>query len=213
MSNLLTERRFVSAELRATNVAGKRFIRGYAARYNSPTDAVVSKSLGFQERCGKGCFARAIRERQDVRLLQNHDPNLLMSRTANGSLLLRDDDQGLWFEGSIPDTTAGSDLYAMIQSGLINQCSFSFIPKADRWGKDERTGMVTRELVDLDLLDVSAVTFPCYTTTSVEADERFRSLCFPNGVPAEVQSRMKQQPYLSDEQWTMQARIRLALLD
>lgn len=61
--------------------------------------------------------------------------------------------------------------------------------RKDKWGTetdpaDKARTIQIRELHDVDLLDVSAVTFPAYPQTSVSAIDT-RSL-FPDGVPEEL---------------------------
>jgi uncharacterized protein len=201
------ERRFLPGlEIRAAMKSGKRTISGYAAVFNSPS----SPLLGFTEYCKPGCFSRALKEKQDVRCLQNHDPNLLLGRTTNRTLTLREDGKGLWYECELPDTQAGRDTFSLVQRGDMSQCSFSFIPKKDKWGKDRNAAgnsKQIRDLLDVDLLDVSPVTYPVYEATAVtssrdedcgddedceditEPKGMLRSM-FPNGIPPEIRSHV-----------------------
>ena len=52
-------------------------IRGHAAVF----DQLSSDLGGFRERIATGAFARAIRERHDVRALHNHYPDRVLGRT------------------------------------------------------------------------------------------------------------------------------------
>jgi HK97 family phage prohead protease len=192
------ERRFISThELRAATVNGKLQIRGYASVFNSPTDDMSTKQLGFRECVKPGAFSRAISEKQDVRCLVNHDPNQLLGRTKNGTLRLKEDNKGLWYECDMPDTSYARDAYALIKNGTMSQCSFSFILKRDRWSKGS-DGIAERELIDLDALDVSPVTYPVYTDTEVDSvnhdglvNANHVTRMFPEGVPVEMRSRLQ----------------------
>lgn len=166
------QRRSVVAELRT---AGDEFaIIGYAATFNS-----LSKNLGgFKEQIQPGAFARSIRQRADVRCLFNHDSDQILGRTKSGTLQLKEDSTGLWFRCNLnPESQAHKDLYASIKRGDIDQCSFGFTvtPAGQRWqdggAVDDTTGqrLDLRTLTDVDLLDVSPVTFPAYNETSLSA--------------------------------------------
>lgn len=152
------EARFIShAELRTTSDGQ---ITGYAAVFNS-----LSEDLGgFRERIIPGAFRRTIKT-ADVRALINHDPNLVLGRTSAGTLTLEEDANGLKFACKMPAISYASDLMVSIRRGDISQCSFGFSMVEDRWNGD------IRELVDVDLFDVSAVTYPAYPDTSVQARE------------------------------------------
>jgi HK97 family phage prohead protease len=128
-----------------------------------------------------GAFSRAIAERQNCRCLLNHDPSIILGSVSNGTLRLNEDSRGLRFEADLPDTQAARDVHTLVKRGDISQCSFSFIPKREKWGKSGT--VATRDIEDVDLLDVSAVTYPVYTDT--ECDSR---AMFPEGMPIEVRS-------------------------
>jgi hypothetical protein len=95
----------------------------------------------------------------------------------------------LSFDCDMPETQAARDLMASVQRGDIDQCSFGFVVNQDAWsegvdGSGNRT--VLRELLDVDLFDVSPVTYPAYTGTSVSA----RSL-WPDGQPESLEVHLK----------------------
>lgn len=162
------ERRAVATEVRSTK-DGKK-IEGYASVFNT-----LAQLPGFQERMMPGAFTRAIRNNQDVVCLFNHDANFVLGRTTSGTLRLSQDSRGLHYECSLPDTQAARDLHTSIERKDISGCSFAFkIPNdaAQRWS--ERTAadgshFIQRDITDVDLLDVSPVTYPCYQGTHVDA--------------------------------------------
>jgi hypothetical protein len=90
-------------------------ITGYAAKYGK-----WSMDLGgFTERIRKGAFDAAILE-SDVRALKNHDPNLLLGRTASETLRLESNSVGLKFEVDVPNTTTGTDTVEEIRRGDLS---------------------------------------------------------------------------------------------
>lgn len=156
-----TERRaFQLAELRVANTDGKRKIVGYAAVFNT-----LSLDLGgFVERIRPGAFSKTIKT-ADVRALWNHDPNYVLGRTKSGTLRLAEDDKGLRIEIDPPDTTWANDLITSIERGDVDQMSFGFRAIRDEWKKEG--GQTVRELIEVELFDVSPVTFPAYEATQV----------------------------------------------
>jgi Escherichia/Staphylococcus phage prohead protease len=156
MSNI-SYRHLALAELRTS--PSSRTICGYAAVFNQ-----LSQNLGgFREQIAKGTFARALSEGQDVRCLVDHTASKILGRTKAGTLTLREDSHGLEFTVSVPDTSLGNDTLTSVARGDISQCSFGFRCVSDSWSADR----TLRTLEDVDLLDVSLVTYPAYPQTSV----------------------------------------------
>lgn len=146
---------------------GTTSIGGYAAVYYRDGDPTTEFELwpGVRERVVPGAFDRAIRERQDVRGLFNHDPNHVLGRVQSGTLALSADGIGLRYELTLPDTQSGRDVAVMIERGDVSGSSFAFNVVKQSWVRGDDFDV--RELADLDLFDVSPVTFPAYTGTSV----------------------------------------------
>lgn len=147
-------------ELRMDEEARK--IEGYASVFNEETD------IGgmFREVVRPGAFGRAIKEKQDVRALWNHNPDHIIGRTKAGTLSLQEDKKGLRISIDPPDTQFARDLMESIRRGDVDQMSFAFRAVEEQW--TERKGEPSlRELVDLDLYDVSPVTYPAYEGTQV----------------------------------------------
>lgn len=105
----------------------------------------------------------------DVRALIDHDSRLVLGRTIAGTLILDVDEKGL--HGVIkvnPHDTDAMNLYARIQRGDVNQCSFGFdILDEEYTVRPDGTTLATIRKVKL--YEVSVVTFPAYTETSAEA--------------------------------------------
>jgi HK97 family phage prohead protease len=74
-----------------------RKIVGYAAVFDKP-----SEDMGFIEYVRKGAFKKAI-GKSDARALFNHDTDTLpLGRQSAGTLILREDETGLYYEISHP---------------------------------------------------------------------------------------------------------------
>lgn len=157
LSNIVERRFCVDAELRVDGEEGD--ITGYAAIFNR-----YSEDLGFfKEKIKPGAFKKTIKE-NDVRALINHDANLIIGRTKNKTLELWEDDKGLGFNIKLPKTSYADDLRTSIERKDITQNSFGFQTIQDQWSNDGKR----RTLLEVKLFDVSPVTFPAYTQTSVK---------------------------------------------
>lgn len=155
-------------------------IEGYAAVFNQPSEDLG----GFTEVIKPGAFANALSSKQDVRCLFNHDANVVLGRTASGTLTLAEDNTGLHFVCDLPDTQSARDIKASIARGDVSQCSFGFCANEQEWNEEKQADgsyKVIRSLIDVDLFDVSPVTYPCYPQTAVSA----RAL-WPDGEPLEI---------------------------
>ena len=164
LSNIIERRVYVDAELRISD-GEEGGITGYAAVFNK-----WSEDLGwFKEKIKQGAFSRTLNNKDDVRALINHDPNLIIGRTKNKTLELWEDKKGLGFNVQLPDTSYANDLRTSIERGDITQNSFGFKVVQDEWGKDGNS----RTLLEVKLFDISPVTFPAYPQTSVKLREQF----------------------------------------
>lgn len=162
------ERRFTpTAELRLIRAAGDGGapeLQGYAAIFNT-----LSEDLGgWRERIAPGAFTRALKEKNDVRALHNHDSNFVWGRTGPGTLELNQDSHGLHVRILPPDAQWARDLLVTIDRGDVNQMSFGFwVPKnGDTWSEVDGTPVRT-VLEAFPLADTSTVTYPAYVDTSV----------------------------------------------
>ena len=161
----MSERRNI--ELRSD---GKRLI-GYAAVFNLP-----SLDLGgFQEVVAPGAFTRSLSANPDVVALWDHDARSVLGRTKSGTLRLSQDTRGLRFEIDAPNTTTGTDVLEMVGRGDVTGASFAFTVKEQRWR--ETDALPVRELLDVDLLDVTRTPSPAYPDTDV-ARRNFKTAGF-----------------------------------
>jgi HK97 family phage prohead protease len=127
--------------------------------------------LPFKEVIAPGAFRKTLSETPDVRLLVNHE-GLPLARTKNGTLTLSEDEIGLRFDAEIADTQEGRDIYTLVERGDVDQMSFAFRVIRQKWNNDRTERMLTE--VSLADGDVSVVTYPAYTATTVEAREHIK---------------------------------------
>ena len=155
------ERRVYPTEIEVRRVGGKPpKLVGYAAVFDSLSDDLG----GFREKIAPGTFKKTIR-RSDVRALWNHDPNYVLGRRKAKTLKLKEDEHGLRMEVEPPDTQWANDLMTSIERGDVDQMSFGFLTILDEW--ENKGNKTTRTLREVELIDVSPVTFPAYPDTTV----------------------------------------------
>ena len=126
----------------------------------------------FRETIDPNAFETAIASGDVIDFYAEHNPDKLLATTSNGSLVLRVDDQGLYMEAQMLDTNDGRDTYELIKTGVITSMSFGFIVLDDSWdmdGGDFDDGVPLRTVNELFLKEVSAVRFPAYLSSSIEA--------------------------------------------
>lgn len=147
-------------------------IVGHAAVFDQWTTLYQSRTYLWREIIRPGAFRNAIAEGQDVRALFNHDSNYVLGRTTSGTLRLAEDAIGLVMDTDPPDTRTIRDLVLTpIERKDITQQSFAFTVR--KGGErivirvEDDLVIEERELLDLDLYDVSPVTYPAYEGTDV----------------------------------------------
>ena len=137
-------------------------LEGYAAVFNSETD------LGaFREVIRPGAFDDVMDN--DVRALINHDPNLILGRTGNGTLELSTDERGLKYKVKLGDQQYARDFYESVKRGDISQSSFAFTIDKQSWNEERTVRSVDKVR---QLLDVSPVTYPAYAAATVQARDQ-----------------------------------------
>jgi len=174
MAEQQIEIRSISSNLQASN-DDKFQLSGVAASFNTPSSPIPERGGAFIETIAPGAFKRALAEKQDVRCLFNHSANVVLGRTASGTLALTETDRGLAFLCQLDkENTEHRNIYSSIRRGDVNQMSFGFLAKKDSWDSttDERGRYFPkRTLLDVDLFEVSVLGGqPAYPTgTSVDA--------------------------------------------
>lgn len=162
-------RRMTSNTLECRNADGAMAIRGYASTTGQAYD------MGwYSEKIARGAFAKTLSETPDVQLLLNHE-GLPLARTTNGTLDLREDAQGLYFEARLDgDDPDAARVLRKIESGLMDQCSFAFRVTRQTWDEDYENRSIDE--VSLDRGDVSVVNYGANPHTSVSLRSLFVDL-------------------------------------
>lgn len=139
------------------------YIEGYFAVFNSNYEIYP----GCTESVASCAFDNALGG--DIKALCDHDTRLVLGRNKAGTLELRADSHGLWGRITInPNDSDAVNLYERVKRGDVDQCSFGFdIREEEADFRDD--GSVHFTIRDVVLYEVSVVTFPAYSETSVSA--------------------------------------------
>jgi HK97 family phage prohead protease len=149
------ERRLFDASIEIRTAAdGTVGLRGYAAVFDSPAHGEVVRSSAFN---------RTLAQRDNVRLLVNHD-GVPLASTKAGTLSLSVDERGLVVDVphlDVANNPTAAELVSAMSRGDIDQMSFAFTASDDPIVDGQR------ELREVKLFDVSVVTYPWYDSTQV----------------------------------------------
>lgn len=163
------EQRSYTFEVRAEESEQGNIITGRPIVYNSRTDIGY-----FYEIIESGALDNA--DLRDVRFLVNHDVSkipLARSRRNNGNstMTLNVDEEGMTIR-VILDTENNSEaraLYSAVQRGDITGMSFMFDVSDEEW-ENLDSDHPTRHIRAISVVvEVSAVTFPAYDATEINA--------------------------------------------
>ena len=158
----MRQMRTIASEFKTRESGEEKRIEGYFAVFNSnyQIDDFMSESIA------QGAFSEALGD--DIRALIDHETMYVLGRNKAGTLELREDSHGLW--GSIllnPNDQDAMNLYARVQRGDVDQCSFGFDILAE---SEVREGMKVHWTIEkVKLYEVSCCTFPAYAETSINA--------------------------------------------
>lgn len=163
------EPRSFNFEIRAEQTERGSVITGRPIVYDSRTD------LGwFDEIIVAGALNNT--DLSDVRFLVNHDIKeipLARSRRNNGNstMLLTVDAEGMGIRVDLDteNNARARELYSAVERGDISGMSFMFAVRNEEWDNID-SDHPTRRILDIStVVEVSAVTFPAYAATSINA--------------------------------------------
>jgi uncharacterized protein len=137
-------------------------IEGYFALYENETELFE----GVYEIISRGAFDKTLTN--DVRALWNHNTQYVLGRNKSGSMQLQADEKGLFALIKLPNTGYAEDLYELVKRGDVDQCSFGFNILEEEL-EELASGGYRWRIKEIDLHEVSVVTFPAYENTSVQA--------------------------------------------
>ncbi len=122
------------------------YVSGYAAVFSAPDQA--------RDLIRPGAFQTSLaHQKRPLPMLYQHDPARPIGRWTG----LRETKNGLWVEGILTSGVAlAEDVAALIASQALDGLSIGYRVRAQQTGR----GAVRRFLTQLDLIEISIVTFP-----------------------------------------------------
>lgn len=135
----------------------------------APFDSTAVIGGAFREQIAPTAFNKTVRDGNMV-LLDSHDPAKPLARQSAGTLQVNTDARGLQWSARPSDTSYARDVLTNVRSGNYGGCSIFFsVPKGgDSWDKTPADGgLPQRTLHEVNVREISIVTFPAYTDTNV----------------------------------------------
>lgn len=164
------EIRAFTFEVRAeNNEEHGNFLEGRPIVYDSRTN------LGwYDEIIERGALDTT--DLKDVRFLVNHNTDMIplarsRNNTVNSTMQMEIDEKGMKIRVDLDteNNTEAKSLYSAVERGDIDGMSFMFTVDEDKWG-DIDSDHPTRSILKISkVFEVSAVTFPAYEDTSIQA--------------------------------------------
>ena len=162
----IRQARSLQTKFRAADADGKKYIEGYFAVFGSNYELWRGASESIDPHAFDGALS------DDIRALIDHETRLVLGRNKAGTLELKVDERGLWgrIELNQADTDA-MNLYARVERGDVDQCSFGF-DILDEKVEYREDGSIHWTILKVKLYEVSCVTFPAYEDTSIAARKK-----------------------------------------
>jgi HK97 family phage prohead protease len=140
---------------------------GYCSVYNVPSDPLEN---GIIEIVAPGAFDNSIKA-HNVFCVKNHNLDHVLGDTQSGTLTLKSDDKGLYYEIPLLDLSYAQDIKTLLENKVGVKCSFGF-QIIEKHTDDEGR----RVLDEVDLYEITISTpFPAYPQTTLELrDNEYR---------------------------------------
>jgi HK97 family phage prohead protease len=136
-----------------------KIITGYVNKFNE-----LSEDLGFFETVKPGAFKRSLESNKNILALFDHDTSKILGSTNSETLILKEDDIGLYFELKLNNNLSYTrDILELIEMKVLSNCSFGFKINQDEW--EEKEGSYYRNLLDIELMEITLTGLPAYTSS------------------------------------------------
>ena len=150
------------AELRSDGL----HISGYVnvpGRQSRPLATARGKVIEVIE---QGAFGKAIAKGNEIRMLQDHNPNRLLASTGAGTLTVKEDAVGLRAESVVTDDS----VIMAAKEGRLKGWSFNMRNVQDEMENRAEGELPVRHVESFDMDEISLIIdkIPCYSSTSVE---------------------------------------------
>jgi HK97 family phage prohead protease len=152
-----------------------KFITGQPIVFDSKAQIYSPDRGYFTEVIERGALADT--DLRDVRFLINHNTDMIpLARSRNNNenstmQMIVDPERGMFIRVNldVENNNEARNLYSAVERGDITGMSFMFSDVKDKW-ENARSVMPVRRVLSIGrVLEVSAVTFPAYEATSIQA--------------------------------------------
>ena len=155
-------------EIRSTEITrDDTKLLGYVVKWNSRSQLIWGD---FYEQFAPRAFSQSLNNNPDIRALFEHDPKSLLGRTTSNTLILNEDDIGLRFELTPPDTQLGRDLLVSVGRGDIRGMSFGFMATQESWDFNQEPCL--RTVSAAELFEVTVTSIPAYQESDIQIAKR-----------------------------------------
>ena len=140
-----------------------------------PYDSRSQDLGGFVEVLKPGAFSKSIKSKNIIALV-SHDSKKPLANTARGTLKLTDTPEALNVEMRLdPSISWHNDVLQATRRGDFTGLSFGFKINTNGENWREESGVRVRELKNIDLREISPVTFPAYPSTSIAVRSKLQT--------------------------------------
>lgn len=155
-------------EIRSTELSREDAkLVGYVVKWNSRSQLIWGD---FYEQFAPKAFSESLKNQPDIRALFEHDHKSLLGRTTSNTLILNEDDRGLRFELTPPDTQLGRDLLVSVDRGDIRGMSFGFIATSESWDFNQEPCL--RTVTNAEIYEVTVTSMPAYQESDIQIAKR-----------------------------------------
>lgn len=161
-------------------------LKGYAVVYGTE-----SRDMGgWKEVIARGAMADSLKKGLDVRLLYQHDSKQPMARESAGTLMLREDSKGVYFEADLTDNSLNRDVISNVKARNLDAMSFGmpYGSVTAKWERSADKKYDVRTVTKADVVEISVVTWAAYEDTTLAARDwnNFRASSSDNAMPADT---------------------------
>ena len=204
-----TERKIVRPLERKSAETGRRETRAFSLSLKATGDDGTIEGYGsvfgvrdnYDDIIAKGAFAASLAEHKAAGTM----PAMLWQHSADAPIGvwtdMVEDEKGLYIKGQlVMDTVRGKEAHALLKAGALNGLSIGFMSK--QWAYDRDTDV--RTLTEIDLWEVSLVTFPANEkarVTNVKSIESIESI-------RDVEEMLRERGFSKTEAVALVARIK-----
>jgi len=171
---VLGEQRRAPIERRVDEDGNAAFV-GYATTWGTWYNVAGGPPYGFREMIEAGSADKSLQMRTDkIAFLFDHE-GIPLARNTSGTMTLTADSTGLHVDVPEPDVARNvfaAAVASAIERGDVDEMSFAFRAIRQEWNDD----YTERRVLEMQLFDVSAVTYPANSATIIGMRNAARSV-------------------------------------